>query len=304
MSADLETAAENVPCYRVEPAVLRQRAERSMSTIPRPFLRWAGSKQRLLPHLVNALPPAFNRYYEPFLGSASLFFLLQPGKAFLSDACSPLIEVYEALRSDVESVIRALMPLNPLDKAQYYEVRGSRSEDLHTRAAEFLYLNRACWNGLYRVNGAGVFNVPYGAPKSAGMPEPENLRACSRLLRVRSIKLLVRDFQVAVASAGRGDLVFFDPPYVTGHNNNGFIDYNEQLFSWEDQVRLAGTAQRLSAKGAHVLITNAHHDSVLALYPGFEVRAIERKSTLANNTAFRRPVTEALFCSPATKGPA
>lgn len=277
-------------------ATLQAQAARPLTATPRPFVRWAGSKQRLLPHLIDALPDTFGRYYEPFLGSAALFFLLAPERAVLTDACLPLVQVYEALRTDVDRVLELLSGYDVLDKEMYYAVRAVEPEDLHERAARFLYLNRACWNGLYRVNGAGRFNVPYGAPKTGALPDDENLRACAQALARRGVTVRHGDFGRSVAGARAGDLVFFDPPYVTGHNNNGFIDYNEKLFRWADQERLAAVARRLVERGVFVMVTNAYHDRVLALYPGFEVRVIERSSTLANNKAFRRPVSEALLC--------
>lgn len=274
---------------------LATRAARPLSSVPRPFLKWAGSKQRLLPEILPALPGSFERYFEPFLGSGALFFLLRPHRAILSDSCAALIGVYGAIADDVDKVLTHLDGLDPLDEEMYYRIRAERPRSLHRRAAIFLYLNKACWNGLYRVNSRGEFNVPYGAPKSDCMPDEANLRACARLLRRSGVRPRVGDFEVAVKTAGDGDLVFFDPPYVTGHNNNGFIDYNETLFSWSDQVRLAVIAGQLAERGAHVIVTNAYHDKVLALYNGFHVRPVDRKSTLAGDKTRRRVVTEAVI---------
>lgn len=297
-------ATRDTPCQKakaesqtVDRSALLERAERTLSAVPRPFLRWAGSKQRVLRHLVPFLPPGYNRYFEPFLGSGSLFFLLRPTKAVLSDACSELIETFEAVEGDPECVLHHLARLNPLDKEMYYRVRSRRSNDPCRRTAEFIYLNRAGWNGLYRVNSKGEFNVPYGAPKTASIVDRENLLSCARLLRRRSVRLQADDFESAVAGCEPGDFVFVDPPYVTGHNNNGFIDYNERLFSWADQVRLASTVRLLAESGVHVMVTNAHHDRVLKLYGGFEVTPIVRSSTIAASTAARRPVTESVITS-------
>ena len=271
------------------------RATHSLSAVPRPFLRWAGSKQRLLRSIAPILPARYGTYYEPFLGSASLFFLLQPKRAVLGDSCRDLMETYRAVRDGAAHVLRFLSPLNPLSKAQYYDVRQNRSSGRFKRAAEFIFLNRAGWNGLYRVNSRGEFNVPYGAPSSKLLIDDTNLRACSRLLRARTIRLARQDFAETLDGAERGDLVFLDPPYVTGHNNNGFVDYNESLFSWDDQLRLAQVARRLSARGVRVVVTNAHHEPVLALYPQFNIRPIDRLSTLAGDTSRRRGVREALI---------
>jgi DNA adenine methylase len=249
--------------HEVDRQALAELSERTLSAIPRPFLRWAGSKQRLLRQIVPLLPPSYGRYFEPFLGAGSLFFLLRPKSAVLSDACSELIATFKAVARDVESVLSSLGAFDPLDKRQYYRVRGSRSNDSIERAAEFIYLNRAGWNGLYRVNSRGEFNVPYGAPKTSAIVDPDHLRSCSMLLRRKRISIQSADFDVSLAKCKPGDFAFLDPPYVTGHNNNGFIDYNERLFSWSDQVRLAKTAGALADRGVNVMVTNANHHGVL-----------------------------------------
>jgi hypothetical protein len=141
-----------------------------MSATPRPFLRWAGSKRGLLSHLVDALPGSFRRYHEPFLGSGSLFFLLQPVEAILSDASTELVETFTAVRDRPELVLRYIADLK-VEREFFYRVRANRSLGRYKRAAEFIYLNKACWNGLYRVNANGDFNVPYGAPKTANVVE-------------------------------------------------------------------------------------------------------------------------------------
>ena len=277
---------------------LQIRALRSLSSTPRPFLRWAGSKQRLLPQLVPLLPPYYANYFEPFLGSASLFFVLRPPKAVLGDSSKELIETYKAVRDGSEYVRRYLTPLNPEDKPMYYRIRSARAAGRFKRAAEFIYLNRSGWNGLYRVNSRGEFNVPYGAPKTSNLVAPGLLDSCSHYLQESSgVVLLTDDFEATLSGCGAGDLVFLDPPYVTGHNNNGFVDYNQRLFSWEDQVRLARVAQALSSRGCHVLVTNAYHDAVIALYPSFDVTPLDRSSTLAGTPSRRRQVREVVLRS-------
>ena len=281
----------------VDRDALMEVARRSLSAKPRSFLRWAGSKRALLPQIVEALPANFGVYREPFLGSGALFFLLRPERAALSDACSDLVQAFEAVRDDVGAVLRYLEPLKP-DKETFYSVRGNRSRGRIRHAAEFIYLNKTCWNGLYRVNSDGEFNVPYGAPKTEFIADPANLRACSKALRAPGVSLNTSHFTDALADVSPGDLVFLDPPYVTGHNNNGFIDYNEKLFSWADQERAAECAIKAAQAGAHVIVTNAFHQAVLDLYPGFEMRPLVRHSTLASSASARREVTEAVLWHP------
>ncbi len=248
----------------------------------------------LLQQLVDVLPADYETYREPFLGGASLFFLLQPHDAVLSDSCADLVATYEAVRDNPAAVLRYLSPLYP-DRKLFYTVRSSRSSAPFKRAAEFIYLNKTCWNGLYRVNARGDFNVPYGAPKTSNLIDRDNLVECAAALSHPNVQLSSSDFEDALLDTVAGDLVFLDPPYVTGHNNNGFVDYNELIFSWNDQLRVAKIANRLASEGAHVLVTNAFHQQVLDLYDGFQVRPLHRPSTIASSASKRGVVTEALL---------
>ena len=279
---------------QVDQYAVRERASHPNSTQPRPFLRWAGSKKKLLVQLVELLPENYVRYVEPFAGGGSLFFALRPRVALLADSCLELVDTYTAVRDGPDHVLDCLSDWVP-DKAFFYELRGNRSSERYRRAAEFIYLNKTCWNGLYRVNADGIFNVPYGAPKSSNLVDSSNLRACSRLLAMPGVEIRCADFRDTLAESGAGDLVFLDPPYVTQHNNNGFIDYNENLFSWEDQISAADAARAAVARGATVIATNAYHRDVLQLYPDFNTRVLTRKSTLASNAARRATTQEAVF---------
>ncbi|GGL45822.1 Dam family site-specific DNA-(adenine-N6)-methyltransferase [Phycicoccus endophyticus] len=280
---------------RVDAKSLEEQALRFQSVTPRPFLRWAGSKRSLLTHVIPSLPREYNRYYEPFLGSGSLFFLLQAQDAVLNDLNQDLISTFRAVRDGPSAVHRSYAHFDVLSKDQYYAVRGSTPpKNRFERAARFLYLNRACWNGLYRVNQRGQFNVPYGAPKTASPLELANLKACSRTLRGR-VQLTNLDFHASLDAAGEGDLVYLDPPYVTTHNQNGFLDYNKRIFSWKDQERLAECAHLAAARGAWVIVSNANHDDVRWLYRDFRHVVVSRNSTLASSSKARKRVSESLF---------
>lgn len=269
------------------------RAAHPLRSRPRPFLRWAGGKRRLLPTIASALPADFDRYFEPFAGSAALFFLLESTPAVLGDTCGPLIDTFIAVRDDVDGVLDYLNRWT-VDKPTFERVKRLVPGDRFHGAAQFIYLNKVCWNGLYRVNSSGQFNVPYGRPKSQNVVDPENLRACALLLQ-REVNLIEGDFAATVATARRGDLVYFDPPYVTGHNNNGFVDYNEVLFSWHDQERLATVAKDLDTRGVSVVISNADHQPVIDLFEGFDAIRVERHSTIAGRSSERKPTSEVVL---------
>ena len=282
------------PSFAVDQDELRVIAEAYLSSTPRPFLKWAGSKRMLLRHLIPHLPRRFGRYFEPFLGGGSLFFLLRPKQARLGDACAELINTYQAVRDNPASVLRYLSPLDK-DKATFYRVRKNRSAGRFKRAAEFIYLNKTCWNGLYRVNSKGGFNVPYGIPSAGPLADSPNLRACSDALDSPEVELSVGDFEASAKRAAPGDLVFFDPPYVTGHRNNGFVDYNEVLFSWDDQLRLAELAQWLAKRGCFVMITNADHEMISGLYDNFQHVRVSRRSTISSKADGRGYATELIL---------
>lgn len=275
---------------------LAERAARRLSATPRPFLRWVGSKQAILKSIVPMIPRRFRTYREPFMGSGALFWLIEPDRAVLSDACNELTETFQAIRENAEAVIRHLKPMKP-NKKLFYQIRANRSRGRFKQAAEFIYLNKTCWNGLYRVNANGDFNVPYGRPKTDFIADFGNLRACATALQPKGIRLRSLDFEEALGDTKSGDFVYLDPPYVTKHNNNGFIDYNENLFSWDDQVRLARCARHLARSGAKVIVSNANHKEVTDLYKGFEVVPVHRQSTLASDAKKRGRVSEALIVS-------
>lgn len=272
----------------------KKRARASMSTVPRPFLRWAGSKRAHLTHLLDILPGRFQTYWEPFVGAGSLYFLLRPRSAVLGDACKPLIDTFRSVRDGPKAVLGYLSAIN-VNEETYYEVRAENPQNRFHRAANFIYLNKTCWNGLYRVNSRGDFNVPYGHPKTSQIVDAANLLACGRQLRSPNVRIVDGDFEQTLIGVNAGDLVFLDPPYVTGHSNNGFIDYNEKLFSWSDQERLASVAKGLVESGAFVIVTNADHADVVALYRGFKQTRFARQSTIAADKSKRRVVREVIL---------
>lgn len=261
---------------------------------PEPFLKWAGSKRKLIGSLEQFVPKTFGQYIEPFLGSASLFFHLNPDRAYLADSNADLIETYKAVRDNPVAVLRYLKSME-VSRDRYYEIRSNRAVGQFKRAAEFIYLNKTCWNGLYRVNLKGEFNVPFGAPKGSRIFDAANIQSCSDALSKPNITIATADYSAVENVASEGDFVFFDPPYVTTHNNNGFIEYNEKIFGWDDQIKLAEICRSLVSKGVYVLVTNANHGPVKELYSNFRQEIITRESTLASKAEYRREVTEIAF---------
>jgi DNA adenine methylase len=251
-----------------------------------PFLKWAGGKRWLTSAHADLLPTEYERYYEVFLGSGAVFFSMRPTHATLSDINEDLIECYSVLRDEWQNVVERLhYHHRHHSKDYYYTVRNSRPRLLVNRVARFIYLNRTCWNGLYRVNLRGEFNVPVGT-KTNVLLETDDFEELSALLK--KTELLAADFEDVIDKAQAGDFIFADPPYTVRHNLNGFVKYNEKIFRWEDQVRLRDCLVRASSRGCHILLTNANHPSVTELYEDdFELILLSRSSVIAADSKNR-----------------
>lgn len=249
----------------------------------------------MLQHPQFQVPKFDGRYIEPFLGSASMFFALRPRSAILSDVNQELITVYQALREQPDLVYRYLrVHAQKHSKAYYYDVRDHVTPtSIPAKAARFLYLNRTCWNGLYRVNLKGEFNVPKGT-KSSVLLDTDDFIGVSEALK--SATLLCSDFAPVIEMAGKGDLVYADPPYTVHHNLNGFIKYNEVLFSWQDQERLKRSLLKARDRGATVILSNANHPSVQKLYAGVgRATVLDRRSVISGKSSGRRVTSELLI---------
>ncbi|HEY6250746.1 MAG TPA: Dam family site-specific DNA-(adenine-N6)-methyltransferase [Candidatus Angelobacter sp.] len=257
-----------------------------------PLLKWPGGKRNLLDTILPLVPTRFNRYFEPFLGGGALFFALQPKKAYLSDKNAELIQTYLQVRDRPELVIRELRKLRNTER-DYYRIRSSAPRSSAAQAARLIYLVTLAFNGIYRVNLKGEFNVPYGYKTHLNPGDEERIHTASKVLRNAVVK--DNDFAKALNGATTGDLVYLDPPYTVAHRNNGFIKYNAKIFSWEDQLRLAQVARECVAKGCFVIISNADHFSIHKLYEGFAIKRIERNSIIAASSDFRSRVTECIF---------
>lgn len=263
------------------------------SVARRPFLKWTGGKQWLAPLAELLRPHAFSgTYYEPFLGGGALFFALAPRQAVLGDLNRQLVTTYEAVRDDVAAVIKLLSGY-PHDRSFYDQIRMARPQASARVGARLVYLNKTAFNGMYRVNAAGEFNVPFGRYARPTICPSDRLWAANAALQC--VELKCADFATTVGRPEAGDLVYLDPPYITGHQNNGFRKYNARLFAWEDQERLASRANELRDRGVYVLISNADHPAILDLYRGWHVLRIERNSLINADVGGRGPVSEVVF---------
>lgn len=260
----------------------------------KPFLKWAGGKRWLTTKLPLLFDVPHERYIEPFLGSGAVFFHLEPAHAIISDRNEALINLYQCLKLNWKG-IEDRMREHQLrhSRKYYYDIRSCRYRGKYDRAAQFLYLNRTCWNGLYRENLRGEFNVPIGT-KTSVLFDDDDFKSVARILS--GSEILAEDFAKVISNAASGDFVFIDPPYTVMHNNNGFIKYNENIFSWDDQQRLSRCVRKAVERGATVLMTNAFHESVLELYNDFaQIIRIDRASIISGTSKGRGRFDEALI---------
>jgi DNA adenine methylase len=270
-----------------------------------PFLRWAGGKNWLLKHIENYLPDSIYSYYEPFLGGASVFFYLKqtrtiPGEVVLSDTNRELINCYVQVRDNVDGVIEYLKTYKN-EKDFYYRIRELVPKTDIESAAKFIYLNRTSFNGIYRVNLKGIYNVPYGFKEYKILFDYKNLRKASELLL--GTRIISRDFGEITRDVSYGDFIFLDPPYTVAHGNNGFIKYNQKIFAWHDQERLADIIQMIINKGAYFVLTNAAHSSIDALFSSKGVKTeLSRFSVIGGKNAKRKMQKEYVFCGFAQGG--
>jgi DNA adenine methylase len=257
-----------------------------------PILKWAGGKRSIANQILPLFGPVNGIYYEPFFGGGAMFFALRPEKANLSDVNHELISCYQAIKDDPVGVADRLSALRN-DKETYYRVRKSCPTSTLGKASRLIYLTTLSFNGIYRQNLNGEFNVPYGYKLSKRLPGREELRRASAALS--QAHLCAKDFETATDSAASGDTIYFDPPYTVVHNNNGFVKYNASIFSWKDQERLAKHASSLADRGCNVFVSNADHCALRELYKDFNCHTIKRYSVIAASSQNRREITECLF---------
>lgn len=242
------------------------------SNLPQPFVKWAGGKSQLVDQLCRLLPRRYNRFYEPFVGGGALFFRLRPSKAVISDANYELINAYKVIKHNLNSLVAELddIKAHKLNSTLYETYRKMKPESLDRakRAARFIFLNKTCYNGLYRVNREGQFNVPFG--KYEHMPklyDRENLKQIGKLLH--TTRIMCSDFETALRDADDGDLVYLDPPYIPEPETAGFIDYTKKAFSTADQDRLAKVFKSLAKRHCQVMLSHSDTRRVWELYGDF-----------------------------------
>jgi DNA adenine methylase len=265
-------------------------------TSARPFLKWAGGKGRLISQYESYFPQYFEAYHEPFLGGGAIFFHLLPKRAILSDINSELVNVYRCVRDSVEDLIEQLLEHQHQHcEEYYYAVRANPRSDEIERAARLLYLNRTCFNGLYRENSQGKFNVPLGKYKDPRVCHPELLRPAAAALQ--RVQIEVQPFDAIADQVSKRDFVYFDPPYYPISATSSFTAYNRYSFHQVDQIRLRETFGKLAERGVRVMLSNSDCPFIRSLYEGFNIYTIYSSRSINSKAEKRGKITEVLITS-------
>lgn len=254
-----------------------------ISVVPKPFVKWAGGKRQLLPIIANHIPSKFERYFEPFLGGGAVFFSLvtkeRKTKWLLSDLNSDLVLSYVTIRDKVRELVSSLENhaenYTKNSTVYYYRIREANPKNDVDRVSRLIFLNKTCFNGLYRVNSKGKFNVPIGRYVNPNIVNKENLIEVSKILQSKDISIKCQDFEDALKVAGPGDFVYLDPPYQPVSTTASFTSYTDNDFDFGDQKRLYAKFKSLDKKGVKVLLSNSHSEDIVELFKEFSDGIIE-----------------------------
>ena len=279
---------------------------RGKNPLVRPFLKWAGGKRQLLPEIVKYVPKRISKhtYYEPFIGGGALLFQLQPQKAVINDSNKELINCYKVIKYSLDELMEELSKDKYSNsETSYYEMRDlDRSTKKYEilseveKAARIIYLNKTCYNGLFRVNSHGQFNVPFGRYKNPNFLDDAVLRAVNKYLNSNDITLLNQDFAEAVKDAKGGDFVYFDPPYDPVSETASFTGYDVNGFNRDEQVRLKEEFDALHKRGCKVMLSNSCTDFILDLYKDYQNTIIKVRATRSiNSNALKRGMVDELL---------
>lgn len=281
----------------------KPRRSREPNPFLRPFLKWAGGKRQLLPVLKKHIPKSYKTYFEPFVGAGALFFALQRPKAVINDTNQELINCYKVIKNNPEELLEKTKEheLNN-SKIYYYDLRDLDRDKLEfdslsdiDKAARIIYLNKTCFNGLFRVNSQGQFNVPYGDNKNPVVAEHIVITTISEYLNENEIEILNRDFKDAVTDAKRGDFIYFDPPYDPISDSSSFTGYDLNGFGREEQIRLRDLCNELVGRGCQVLISNSSTDFIKELYRDYTVKEVQASRNINSVGTSRGKINELLI---------
>ncbi|MHA1379814.1 MAG: DNA adenine methylase [Candidatus Helarchaeota archaeon] len=287
----------NYELYERQRRTINKRAK-NIVDVPHPFVKWAGGKRQLINQFNKYFPSKFNKYIEPFVGGGAIFFYLLPENAILIDNNEELINCYQVIQNKVDELIKSLKK-HKNEKNYFYKVRNvDRTEEFRNwsdveRASRTIFLNRCCFNGLYRVNSNGQFNVPFGKYKNPKFCDEKNLKAVNKALK--NVEVIKDSFAKCLKFAEKDDFIYFDPPYHPLSDTANFTGYTKGGFGKKAQIQLFDVFKELDERGCKLMLSNSYNDFILNLYKDYKIKTILAKRAINSDATKRGQIKEALI---------
>lgn len=282
--------------------MLRRGLNMSKNLLLSPILKWVGGKRQLLSEIIPLIDESCDNYVEPFIGGGAVLFRLQPKKAIINDYNTELINVYRTVRDDLDGLVALLKEHEKYNSSDYYyEVRAlDRTPDFDKmsnleKAARIIYLNKTCYNGLYRVNSLGQFNSPYGKYKNPNIVNEVVLRAISKYLNRNEISIRSGDYKDVLNDIEKNTFVYLDPPYMPISSSSSFTGYTEGGFGYDKQVELKEECDKLNSKGVHFLQSNSDCEEIRELYKAYRIKVVKAKRAINSDAKKRGQINEVLI---------
>lgn len=282
--------------------MLRRGLNMSKNLLLSPILKWVGGKRQLLSEIIPLIDESCDNYVEPFIGGGAVLFRLQPKKAIINDYNTELINVYRTVRDDLDGLVALLKEHEKYNSSDYYyEVRAlDRTPDFDKmsnleKAARIIYLNKTCYNGLYRVNSLGQFNSPYGKYKNPNIVNEVVLRAISKYLNRNEISIRSGDYKDVLNDIEKNSFVYLDPPYIPISSSSSFTGYTEGGFGYDKQVELKEECDKLNSKGVHFLQSNSDCEEIRELYKDYRIKIVKAKRAINSDAKKRGQINEVLI---------
>ena len=270
--------------------IIQKKKRNLKSELPHPFLKWAGGKRQLISQMRKYFPKDFNRYIEPFIGGGAVYFYLKPKVSVIVDINEEIINCYKVIQNNVEELIE-LLKTHKNEKDYYYRIRELDRDEKFTKltniekASRMIYMNRCCYNGLYRVNSKGQFNVPFGKYKNPNFCDEVNLLAVNKALK--NVKIVHGSFEVSLDYAEKGDFIYFDPPYYPISKTSSFTSYTKENFGEESQKKLFNVFKKLDKLDCKLMLSNSYHDYIIDLYKDFNIIELDERRAINCNATKR-----------------
>jgi len=279
--------------------IVKKKNGNLISEVPHPFLKWAGGKRQLISQMIKYFPKKFNKYIEPFVGGGAVFFYLRPKFSIIIDINEELINCYKVIKNNVKELIE-LLKIHKNEKNYYYRVRASdRDKEKYNmlsnieKASRMIYLNRCCYNGLYRVNRKGQFNVPFGRYKNPNFCDEKNLLAVSKVLE--NVKIINGSFEICLDYAEEGDFVYFDPPYHPISKTSSFTSYTKENFGEDSQHKLFNVFKQLDKQGCRLMLSNSYNEYIQNLYKDYKIITLGARRAINCNAEKRGNISVLLI---------